>query len=587
MINLADTLDRLGSRLGQSTAPSPAFDPARRHVVGVHLDHDALRWIEWQHGRIAAWKHLPYPPGMQIDSDTFTDFLRTAFAACPDDLPVWLVSSFPSLQLRFLSLPKVRPGQLSNLVYWTYRKELPFEPDQTILDYDVEGEVATPGANRKIDVTAFTVARAEVERLVLRFSEAGRPVEGVIIPSTALRNLLRTHPGQDARIGLFVGEDASSILFAQGPVIVSQRLFKTGMNSLRTGTTDDPTAAYQSINSALTQTAHGEQTAAAMEATEANRISRSALASFSRLIQQVERSIAAYVNGRATADLRGIHVAGSLAGMPLLLKEMSTKLGIPAQPFAAAEAGITASSRPAMSPIEFGQMGLAIGAALSQPGRTPNALHTYVKREQEDRRRRAQSWVGLSAIGGLLLLLLIFLFAVNHNAALRRERTALSKQMEPYKPHPDRAMIQNLVGLASGHTTELRDMARRAQPLALINEIATLTPSDIRLGSVALERTAAPVRTRKNPAAAQAGDMKLTVQGMVLGETELLESVLAQYILRLQRSSLFAKANLTRSEPGRDGSNPVWLFTLELDAAPIAPPPPLTAAPAQPAGGAR
>lgn len=585
MINLADTLDRLGSRLGQSAAPGPAFDPARRHVVGVHLDHDALRWIEWHHGRIAAWKHLPYPAGLQIDSDTFTGFLRTAFATCPDDLPLWLVSSFPSLQLRFLSLPKVRPGQLSNLVYWTYRKELPFEPDHTILDYDVEGEVAVPGANRKVDVTAFTIARAEVERLVHRFSDAGRPVEGVIIPSMALRNLLRMQPGNDTRIGLFVGEDASSILFAQGPVIVSQRLFKTGMNSLRTGTTDDPTTAYQSINSALTQTAHGDQTAAAMEATEANRISRSALASFGRLIQQVERSISAYINGRANPDLRIIQVAGSLAGMPLLLKEMATKLGIPAQPFTAADPGITASSRPAMSAIEFGQMGLAIGAALSQPGRTPNALHTYVKRDQGDRRRRAQSWVGLSAIGGLLLLLLVFLVAVNQNRALRRERAALAKQLEPYKPHPDRAMIQNLVGLASGHTAELRDMAARAQPLALINELAALTPEDIRLGSISLERTAAPARARKTTATAASGELKVNVQGMVLGETELLESVLAQYILRLQRSSLFARANLTRSESGRDGAEPVWLFTLELDAAPITPPPPL--APAAPAGGAR
>jgi len=126
MINLADTFDRLGSRLGQATAAGPAFDPSRRHVVGVHLDHDALRWVEWKHGHIAAWKHLSYPSGLQIDSDAFAEFLRNAFSNCPADLPLWLVSSFPSLQLRFLALPKVRPSQLSNLVYWTYRKELPF-----------------------------------------------------------------------------------------------------------------------------------------------------------------------------------------------------------------------------------------------------------------------------------------------------------------------------------------------------------------------------------------------------------------------------------------------------------------------------
>ena len=127
-------------------------------TLGIHLDIDCLRGVEVVRGRIAQWFRIPYPAGLHPSSQEFPAFLKARLADYYSVLRhtiTWVVGPTPSLQVRFLSLPKVRPSQMPNLVYWTFRKEIPFDAAQTVFDFSAEGgEASSSGPSQTMDATA-------------------------------------------------------------------------------------------------------------------------------------------------------------------------------------------------------------------------------------------------------------------------------------------------------------------------------------------------------------------------------------------------------------------------------------------------
>ena len=321
---------------------SAELQPGGRCVLGIHLDIDSLHLVEVCRGRIAKWANVPYPTGLHPGAKDFPAFLKTSLAgfhAGSHHVPLWVVGPTPSLQVRFLSLPKARPRQMANLAYWTFRKEIPFDAAQTIFDYDVEGNLAANTPAKKTEVTAYTVTQADVDALADLCERAGLRAEGILIPSFALRNLFHgqapTHAGPV--LGLFVGEDASSLLFFKDKQVVAHRVFKTGMNVMLDVLRDrhpdwSPAKTYRTIRAALASSASTEPAMDNDRDSEARSIGETVQTAFTRLVQQVERSMSAYLVGRGNEEIRHIYIAGALAGLPALVQALGAKLGLVSQP---------------------------------------------------------------------------------------------------------------------------------------------------------------------------------------------------------------------------------------------------------------
>jgi Tfp pilus assembly PilM family ATPase len=573
---------------GMSTSDSMAGipGPGGRGVLGVHLDIASLRLVEVVHGHVVRWANLAYPPGLQPNAKEFVHFLKTSVADFATGLrrpSVWVVGPTPSQQVRFLSLPKVRARQMSNLVYWTFRKEIPFDPAQTVFDFDVEGDASVPGPTRKVDVTAYTVAQAEIDALVDLFNRAGCRMEGLVIPSFAMRNLFRgAMPGSSATtLGLYVGEDSSSLLFVKGRQVVSHRVFKTGMNVVLDLVRDrfpdwTPAQAYQAINDALLASVAPSDAAERRLSADPRGIADMVRIAFGRLIQQVERSMSAYLAGRSDEEIKLIQVAGSLASLSALVDELGARLGIESRPLDLFQPRLMQGKTPPPETSgEGGALAIALGAGLSDNAHTPNLLHTYVKRELEVRRTRTKSMV--MAVGVVLLAGLGVLHGVVHqaNLRLRREVAAVQAKMQAYAPYPDRAGIQRMVGQGVADAMQLKQMADRHQMMAALNQLALETPEAIRLVSVVLERGEAAgegkgARKKGDGKKAEA-EVRIHIEGMVLGEPGVQAAKLASYLLRLERSPLFEQLALASSAEGREGADPVLLFQMDMKMAKIAP----------------
>ena len=569
-----------------------------QYTLGVHLDLDSLRVVEVNRGRIARWFCIPYPDGLQLDSKEFPAFLKVRLAEFYSVLRrpfTWVVGPTPSLQVRFLSLPKVRPRQVPNLVYWTYRKEIPFDAAQTVFDYGLEGgDPSVSGSSKKMDATAYTVAQPEVDALVGLFTHAGIHVDGIVIPSFAMRNLFHSQSAgghAETAMGLYVGDDSSSIMFVRGKQVVSHRLFKTGMNVMLDVLRDrypdwSPAKAYRIVRAALESGASGTPSPVGLANGDAEHVREAVHAAFGRLIQQVERSMSAYMVGR-TEEIKNIHVLGSMAGLDSLVKELGSKLGVNSQPLDLFHTPqFIDKSSATWSPEEAGMMSIALGAALSDRSRTPNLVYPYVKRNMEARGVRAKKLLIAVGIVGVALMMGGSQWVSRANAKMRRELVTCLEGIQRYPPNPDRAMVQRLSDQAVANSAQLKLMARRYLPLAVLNQLAQLTPEDVRLFALVLEPgevgTAAGHKSKKKREAAAGEDpaIRLHMEGLVLGEQGLQESKLASYQLRLEDADLFEDTRLLRAEPGMEGAETVLLFELDLQIADLAaaglqvPPPP-------------
>lgn len=531
-----------------------------RNQVGVHLDLGALRVVEVSHGHVKDWQSTPYPPGLHPGAPGFAEFLKSTLADISGirHAPVWAVAPMPSLQVRFLSLPKVRPRQISNLVYWTFRKEIPFDAARTCFDYDLEGDGAASGQQRQIDVTAYTVAHDDVNALTALFKEAGIELEGVMIPSFAMRSVFRSiHlPPGEVTLGLFVGEDASSIMFMKGSHVVAHRVFKTGMNAMLDVLRDrhpdwSISRAHEEMTRALGSVAAGKL---ALDPAE-TRLQETVQAAFGRLVQQVERSVSAYLVGRADDEIKTIHVAGTLAALPTLMEHLGNRLGLQAVPltgFSGRKGPRTSEKSGELSAAEAAALTIAHGTALADPGQAPNLLHTYVKREREHRTIHARRLTLVGGVAGVLLLLLANGMVTRANQRLRGELAQQQVRLERFAPYPDRPMIDSMIAEATRDSARLKTMARRCLPVAALNQLASYTPRDIRLQQIALTGSG------------KSGRMEIELEGQVGGEPGLQESRLASYIMRLEDSRLFERVALGRATEGREGREPVLLFNLRM-----------------------
>jgi len=528
----------------------------RRGSIGVSLEIDSVRMAESRGGRIYRCSSVPCPADLSRDPAGYAGFLKHAlreFSPALHRMPVWAVGCFPSLHVRFMTLPALRRGSVSDMVYWTFRNELPFDSARTLFDYGMEGGGGS-GPEARIDVTAYTALRSEADALVALFAEAGVRLAGIVIPAFAMGNMMRLQmDGQQVtRLGLFVGADASTVIVVKAGRVHSSRVFKTGMNALlaivREAHDPDCTApeAYRLMQEALESAPDG---AVAKQVHEV----------FDRLVLQIERTMAADLASHPDEQFDGLHVMGVIAGLAPLVAVLKSRLGLPVPEDSY---GSTGGDSPELT-------ALAAGASLSRRDRTPNLLNPSAERERAARRAR---WSVQSA---LLLALLLVLLNVGVGLLDRRNTVAREQWRQ------EQAQLAAFPAQIDGHAIELmvaeRIEARLRQkrlflrwlPLGVLRTLADSTPPTIRLTSIdavfpgggSLQAGAKSGKTGQAPGCGAV----LRLGGRVLDAPEEQRSALAAYAIRLEDSPLFSTVEVTRVMADEDSSDLVFELTLASD----------------------
>ncbi len=581
------------------------FKPFESKVtIGVDIGYQDLLMVKIQEIADKQWKLLDYRsvplPKASAGSFEFTGFIKSElnkFCGTSKRLKIWSLIPASKVDVRFIKIPKVPKKQVENAVYWTVKKEVTFEDSETILDFDVQGDINELGV-QKTSVMVYTTPRSEVQAVQDLFSDAGYQLAGITIAPFAIQNLFRTGwvpVVGDVTASLYIGRDWTRIdLYSKGSLILTRGI-KAGLSSMvealieshtekKRRSPADRASATETDRGLTTEQAHKLLLSLNPNAPPLTRedfghelkeeeIFSMVLPALERLVRQVERTFA-----NVGAERVGkIYIAGVIDGYRPLVDYIGDQLGIesgimdplsPDHPSVYDIAPPTSlSERVAFAP--------AVGLALSDNERTPNVTFTYKAKEKLVRTVRVNRIIMLGILFFILVGTSVFYWQVHLADQKKATYEGLRKELDRYNPRIDKNFILQIATKVKEEQRITRNYSERYLGMAVISELSALTPSHIRLLKMRTDLT--PVTAPKNPEAAprKEGDKEagrtsrhLEIEGVVLGERGRLESLLSSYVLKLQSSPLFKETRVQSSNVEAyqvtRGQNEVLRFSLSI-----------------------
>ena len=551
-------------------------------TVGVDVGYQSLRMVKIQETAENQWKLVDYRsvplPKASVGSFEFTGFVKSElskFCGTSKNLKIWTLIPSSKVDVRFIKIPKVPPKQVENAVYWTVKKEITFEDSETILDYDVQGDITEQGV-QKLSVLVHTTPRSEVQSIQDLFSDAGYNLAGVTIAPFAIQNLFRTGwvpVVGDVTASLYIGRDWSRIdMYSKGNLVLTRGI-KAGLSSMVEALVEtynekmkkapaERDSVAKTDRGLTTEQAHKLLMSLNPDAPPLGRedfghqlkeeeIFSMILPAIERLVRQVERTFA-----NVGAERVGkIYIAGVIDGYKPLVDYIGDQLGI--------ESGIMDALSldspsiydvdPPSSVSERVAFAPAVGLALSDNSRTPNLNFTYKAKQKMIQVARVNRVIMM----GVLLFILLGSGAFYWQLHLADHKKAtyenLRKELDRYNPRIDKNFILQIATKVKQEQGVTRSYSERYIGMAVISELSTLTPSHIRLLKMRTDMAAVPAA--KNPGGTPAKEpvkeservRNLEVEGIVLGERGKLESLLSSYVLKLQSSPLFRETKVQKT----------------------------------------
>jgi type IV pilus assembly protein PilM len=570
-------------------------------TIGVDLGHDDLKMVKVH--RISDTKfemldytRVPFDPEISRDSEEFHQFLRpilTDFCDRSTNVELWCTISSARVETRPLRIPKVSAKQLPNTVYWSYQKDAPFDDKEKVFDFEVLGDIDDGGAT-KTDIMAYTAPLQEVKALKDIFLKAGFPLTGVSIVPYAFQTLLRTRRIETDETNvssLYIGRDWSRIdIFSNGNLMLSRGIkagVRTMIEALRKGiegnrlelslvkTDDSDTSRIRAVKRKLNldfekaqQHFFGMIHDETLNIPDTNEIAarednifNMILPALERLVRQVERTLRHYALNYENARVGKIYISSGVRPHQRILDYMGEELGIPTvaiNPFASGANFLTMVPWPD-SVSEQSSFAPAMGMALSSNGVTPNFLHTYRDREKEVRSQRVNHSIFACIFVFIAMCVGIALYQDTQISEKEDKARFLQQKLASFNLRVDQSLILNLLDQYKAKNRSVMELSKTYLDLAIISEIAKLTPPDISLMSISADFGDLQSGKEKAPPS-----KTIVLDGIIQGDRLNLESMLAGYLMMLKNSDLFDQPSINRKSFEFYENRGVLHFTAQL-----------------------
>jgi Tfp pilus assembly PilM family ATPase len=542
----------------------------RRPVVGVEIGYTDLKMAKVhllgeKKIELIDYRSTPLPEGLAPHEEGFDAFLKKQlfdFCGPSDRVDLWTVISSARVETRCVRIPKLPRKQVANAVFWTFTKEVRFNREEELLDFEVLEDVLDAGV-QKTEVMTYTAPRQEVEQMSATFRKAGYPLKGLSIVPFAVQNFVRMgllpHQGRDI-CNLFIGRDWSRIAIYSGGNLILARGIKAGMSSMVEGlqqgisSGDLPAelvAAAASLDAGVAlpfgpvENAHQAQAQRLFAAyirgkrldtpatpDGADRVLALIQPALERLLRQVERTFQHYALHFNGAGLERIFISGPLTGCKPISDYLRRQLDLPIaglNPFPDDSDFVRGVAVP-KSMSEKEAYVPAVGMALARNNLTPNFLFTHKDREKRTSVDRLNQAVFSVCMAVLLVFSAWYLWQGQRLNRVEDEVAGLQSQLTRFSPQADENLVLKLVAHAQKQGKEFAQVKDTYKPLSLINEINEITPANIRL--IAFDADLTPK-----------GEMGAVVdiEGVVFGDRGSFESSLTGYMLQFKASPLFQR----------------------------------------------
>lgn len=592
-------------------------------TIGVDLGPEALRLVKVKQSSERRWELLdyqkvPYEGDLIRSSPQFAKFLKNAlvsFNGSLKNVSIWSSLSAANVDVYNILIPKISKGQVANAVYWTVKKDHPFDEKEKFLDFQVQKEVMEKGIP-KLAVLVYTAPKSEVKEINGIFSRAGIELEGISITPFANQNLFKTgwlETGTGAVGSLYIGRDWSRIdIFSEGNLVLTRDI-KTGLNSMIQSFVEaynDKLAAGPSIDLSdrEEQFSLGDLDAEGdLEVTpdeipadisplnfdEArgilNALSPDSEApphrlSFSdeeviefigpaleRLIRQAERTFEHYTNVLGNERVDKIFVAGGIEGYRPIIDYIGEQLGIDRgildpmdseNPFL----GIKLPPRSLSERIRYT---VATGIALSDESRTPNLNFTHEARDAVERKKalNRRIRVGFSVL--LIAVLGYYLWQGRIESQKEDQAAALNARLNQYEVVINKDLISRMSAKVKKKQAAAREYIKKYGPISVINEITKRTPPSIKLTSAeCIFKSEQKGQDKQNNEKGKKGGGKarrVDITGFVFGPAKSYDQALTTYVINLEDCRLFGRPKVEKTAFKNTVKGEALSFELKLD----------------------
>lgn len=522
-----------------------------------------------------SYETIAYPDDIGRDSAQFSEFLGSELARFCEGakkVEVWSVLPFDRVEIQSINIPQVAKKQMENAILWTAKKEMGFDDNDSVFDYEIKGEIIDRGI-QKTSVIALAAQRQDIQKFSEVFSSAGYPLTGITLAPFTIQNLLTTQwlPAQDTVASIYIGWDFSRIdIFSRGS-LVAVRSVKTGSNGLIESLKDEIDKKFKGVDISLALAERilcrlspdykeAEKDRLPLELTE-EEIFEMIKPALGRIVTQLEMTFKNYSSNLDNEMVGKIFVSTAMPIYKPIIDYIGQQLGIEADILDPMPADLSFESAPRMSLTERSQFALCLGLGLSDNSRTPNLLFTYKEKKEKSFASRMNKAVIAACIFFMLAGLGYYSwqrFTISHK---KSELASIERKLSQF----GFALDQNTIVQLMAHLKQQQNLAteylERYRGMMVIGEISTLTPSNIKL--LNLKASLQPALSEKDKKDKEV-KRSLSIEGIVQGKQEMLEAGLADYVATLKSSPIFSQASIEKKNIEKYRSENVLHFNLDL-----------------------
>jgi len=147
----------------------------------------------------------------------------------------------------------------------------------------------------------------------------------------------------------------------------------------------------------------------------------------------------------------------------------------------------------------------------------------------------------------------------------KKLQAGLQRQTESSIPQVDQNLIIQMVAKKQQNLRTLQDLGRRYTGAAVISEISDSTPDEVRLINLTIDLGGPDKAKPDSPQANSKKQKMLILEGIVVGDRLELESVLANYLVKLSKSPIVSGARIKSKSMGLFEKTEGLRFTAQLD----------------------
>ena len=382
---------------------------------------------------------------------------------------------------------------------------------------------------------------------------------GVTIAPFAIQNIFRTQwvqTGESSIASLFIGHEYSRIDIYSKDNLVMTRAIKTGTSSMieaisesileKTGNLRLNKEEAQKILYSLSPDSEKLTETDAGYGLKEDEILEMIFPALERLARQIERTLEYYATSSGNEKVETIYVSSTMNYYEPIIYYISDQLGVKSEAFDPFRQQATNKSVESISMSEKMSLVPALGLSLADNYLTPNAIFTYREKNKEISIKKVNRVIFALFAAAMIVCIAVLIYQSLDYNKLSEKRGKLQQDLTLYNPILSTDKISKLANEVKMRRQVFRQYAQRYLAMSVIGEISALTPENVKLINLKINagNYTAKEKTDKSTKDDSEG---IALEGLIVGDRNMLESYLAQYVMKLENSPMLHQVSVQKS----------------------------------------